>query len=440
MSASVAVYFLSFEFMKQFVVFCSLACAGLSGFGKISFAQQHVATNEVTLDSLVNHALANNPELNFYRAEIAAAKGERKSAGALENPEAEFSLGGKRATERSGSLAGEGLAWSVSVSQTFEYPGRITLRKAIANRQVALAENGLQQFQAALAARVRLLGYRLLIAREIADASQEVARRGGELVETLVQRESAGVAPLLEKRIVEANVITLKREAGNDEKDAQAALFEINQLRGESLDAPLAIAKTTLKFSALPPVEDFLAAAQTNNFELRQKKIELEQQGFKVELSKKDRMPGIKVAPFYSEERAGEKEQMIGVGVSVPLPLWNRNKGNIGAAEARRIQAETSWRLEERRVERAVREHALAYQIQFREITRLQPNSLNELREASELGDRHFRLGAIPVSTYVELQKQYLEALEAILRTQADALENLQQLELLTGTNLRATP
>jgi cobalt-zinc-cadmium efflux system outer membrane protein len=426
--------------MKRIVTFCFLTGVGFLVFGQSLFAEENAATNEVILNALVNHALANNPELNFYRAEIAAAKGERRSAGAWENPEAEFSLGGKRATERGGNLAGEGLAWSVSVSQTFDYPGRIALRKAIANRQVALAENGLKQFQAALAAKVRLLGYRLLIARELADSSQEIARRGEELVETLVQRESAGVTPLLEKRIIEASVITLKREAGNAEKDAQAALFEINQLRGEPLNAPLTIAKTTLKFPPLPPVENLLAAARTNNFELRQKQIELEQQGFKVELSKKDRLPDIKVAPFYSEERAGEKEQTIGVGVSVPLPLWNRNKGNIEAAEARRVQAETSWRLEERRVERAVREEALAYQIQFDEITRLQPDSLNQLREASELGDRHYRLGAIPVSTYVELQTQYLEALEAILHTQADALENLQQLESLTGTNLRATP
>src|SRR6185503_6850496 len=131
-----------------------------------------------------------------------------------------------------------------------------------------------------------------------------VAKRGQGLVESLVQRESAGVTPLLETRIIEANVITLKRKANEATKDAQKALFEINQLRGESLNAPLTVAKTTLKFSALPDADQLLSQARTNSFELRQRRIELEQQGFKVELSKKDRLPSFKVAPFYSEEKA----------------------------------------------------------------------------------------------------------------------------------------
>ena len=38
-------------------------------------------TSGVSLDELVNESLEKNPELNFYRAEIAAAKGERMSAG-----------------------------------------------------------------------------------------------------------------------------------------------------------------------------------------------------------------------------------------------------------------------------------------------------------------------------------------------------------------------
>ncbi len=37
----------------------------------------------ITLDALVAQALAENPELKFYEAEIAAAKGERKAGGRL---------------------------------------------------------------------------------------------------------------------------------------------------------------------------------------------------------------------------------------------------------------------------------------------------------------------------------------------------------------------
>jgi hypothetical protein len=39
----------------------------------------------------------------------------------------------------------------------------------------------------------------------------------------------------------------------------------------------------------------------------------------------------------------------------------------------------------------------------------------------------------VPVSTYVELQKQYLEAVEGLLETRRKALESAQNLELLAG-------
>jgi len=39
----------------------------------------------------------------------------------------------------------------------------------------------------------------------------------------------------------------------------------------------------------------------------------------------------------------------------------------------------------------------------------------------------------VPISTYVELQKQYLEAVEGLLDTQNEAIEAAGQLESLTG-------
>ena len=64
------------------------------------------------------------------------------------------------------------------------------------------------------------------------------------------------------------------------------------------------------------------------------------------------------------------------------------------------------------------------------------PDAAEHFREAAEVADRHYRLGAVAVSTYVELQKQYLEAVEGLLDTKKEALEAAQSLELLTGLTL----
>jgi cobalt-zinc-cadmium efflux system outer membrane protein len=390
------------------------------------------STNAFTLDALASEALERNPELKFYQAEIAAAKAGRKKAGLLSNPELSGSVGHKTARDRSLGMSAEGVAWSVSVAQPFEWPGRMGLRKAIANRDIELAELGYERFRVALASRMRVLAYGLFAAQEKGAAAHEVAGRFRALREVLVQRDPTGLTPLLETRVIEATELTMQRKASEAEIATQAALLELNQLRGVAPDARLSVEGTHLAFRPPDPMETLVALARTNNFELRVRAVELAQQGFRVALEKNERFPAISVGPTFTEERAFERERTIGVGVSLPLPFWNRNTADIEAATARRMQAETSLYVTVRETERKVLEAGLTYEAKLREMSKWRPDSVQHFREAAELADRHYRLGAVPVSTYVELQKQYLEAVEAMLDTKKEALEAGQNLELLT--------
>jgi len=417
----------------------AVVVTGISGAIHPSHAAESRPANtnapSIALDALVADVLEHNPELNFYRAEIAAAKGERRTAATWANPEVSTTVGQKQV--RGGGLSDEGVAWSVSVQQTFEWPGRIPLRKAIANHQMQLAELGFAQFKAALAARTRTLAYGLFAAQEKAAAAKEVANRFQQLREVLVQRDPAGLTPQLETRIIEATELTLQRKATEAQLASQAALLELNQLRGQAWTNATKVEPVKLTFAAVPKQEALLMAAQTNNFELRMRRAELEQQGFKVSLARKDGYPSLSVGPYYSQEHAGDREQQIGVGISLPLPLWNRNKGNIATAEARQAQAETVLYVAQRDLDRRIVQTALAYQTKLAEMEKWRPESVDEFRKAAELADRHYRLGAVPIATYVELQKQYLEAVEALLDTRREALEAGQELQRLTGLEFK---
>jgi outer membrane protein, heavy metal efflux system len=391
---------------------------------------------QMTLEAVVTDVLEHNPEVNFYSAEIAAAKGGARTAATWANPELSTTVGDKRVT--GGGLAGEGVAWSVSVRQTFEWPGRIPLRKAIANQQIQLAELGFAQFKAALVARTRSVAFGLFAAQQKATVAQEVADRFHALREVLVQRDLAGITPELELRIIEATEITMLRKASEASLAEQAALLELNQLRSQPWQQGMKVAPVALAFTAAPEPDALLAAARANNFEIQMRRVELEQQGFKVSLAHKDRYPSFTVEPYFSQERASDREQQVGIGISIPLPLWNRNEGNIETAMARQQQAETSMYVTQRTVERQVVEQALTYQTKLTEMAKWRPESVAEFRKAAELADRHYRLGAVPIATYVELQKQYLDAVEALLDTKHEALDAGQQLELLTGLDIHA--
>ena len=396
----------------------------------------------VTPDALVAEIAAANPELAFYREEIAAARAGSRLAATRPAPELSLEAGRKRVRDTAG-LSVEGTAWSVSVSQTFEWPGRLALRKSIANADLALAELGLARFEAALRARARTLAFGLHAATVRADAAREVADRYAALKEVFLVRDPAGLTPLLETRVIEAQELALQRRATDAALAVQAALTELNQLRGAAPDAPLALTPATLKFNPAPDPGSLLAAARENHFGFRARKLELEQQGYAVRLARSEQRPSFTVSPFLSQENAGDRETVAGLGLSLPLPTGERARSGNDLAGARHRQAATAVLVAERELEREVLTAAAAFSARQVEIARWSPAAAAKFREAAELADRHYRLGAVPLATYIELQSAYLDAVESLLDTEREALAAGLQLELLTGLNLKlveATP
>jgi cobalt-zinc-cadmium efflux system outer membrane protein len=391
----------------------------------------------VSLPIIVGEIAANNPELKFYEAEISAAKAGLRGAGTYNNPELGLDVGRRRLKDPSGALIGDGASWGVSVTQTFEWPGRLALRKAVANRQVDLAELGLSRFKLALEARARSLAFGLYASAEKSAAIREVADRFAALKETFLARDPAGVTPLLETRVIEAQELAIQRRATAAELGAQAALIELNQLRGVPPATELRASATKLVFHPAPDLNALLIAARENNFDFRAKKLELEQQGFAVQLAQNERYPSFSVSPYFSQAKAGDKEQNYGIGLSIPLPLTSRNRAAIDVAKARQNQAEVAVLLAQRELERTVLTSAHAFRARVAESQRWSSEAVQKFREAADLADRHYRLGAVPIATYIELQNSYLDAVEALLDTKIEALEAGLLLQQLTGVDFK---
>lgn len=390
-------------------------------------------TNVVTLDALVSGVMEKNPELKFYQAEMAAARAGARNAGRLAAPELDTTVGHKRARDDINRFSGEGMAWSVALRQPIEWPGRLGLRKAIANRDVALAELGLARFRTALLSRIRSLGYELIVAQQRAAAGRAVAERFRELRQVLVARDPAGLTPLLETRVIEASGVKAEHTAAEAEHDVEHLTIQINYLGGQAPATPLRLAETTPQFHPAPALEILYTAAASNNFELRLRVAEFEQQGFKVALARNERFPSFNVGPFFSEENASDRERIVGLAVSFPIPVWQNNRSKVEVANARRAQAEAALESARRQVERDVTDIWHEYEHARSVLAKWRPDAIEHFREAAETADRHYRLGAVPVATYIELQRHYIEAVEALLEARKEALEAAQQLELLTG-------
>jgi cobalt-zinc-cadmium efflux system outer membrane protein len=307
------------------------------------------------------------------------------------------------------------------------------LRKAIANRDIELAELGLAQFRATLAGKVRSSAHDLAVAQQRVAASRPVANRLRELRETLVARDVGGLTPLLETRVIEATEVKAEHAAAEAEHDLEHLAIDLNYLRGQPPTTPLRVAEVPLHFGVAPELNQLYAAAATNNFELRLRVAEFEQQGFKIALARNERFPAFTIGPMISEERAGDRERIIGLSISTPLPLWQNNRAKVEVVEARRAQAEAVLENARRQLERDVADYAHKYEHALGVLAKWRPDAIQHFQEAAELADRHYRLGAVPVSTYVELQRQYVEAIDALLDARKEALAAAQRLESLTG-------
>lgn len=413
-----------------------IRCVVFTAISVLIPASSHAAETQ-TLDALVSEVLEKNPERRFYEAEIEAAKGARTEAGAWANPELSSSLGQKRVWNEENELTAKDSAGEVSLMQTFEWPGRMGLRRAIAARNVRLAELGLEKFSRALAARARIAAYKLYAARQKKSAALEVAGHFRSLSDVLLQREPAGLTPLLETRIIEAVDLTMRRKATEASLAEKAAMLELNQLRSAPLAETLQISEPRFEFRPLDKdLTRLVSLARENDFTVRERMLEFERHDLEVGLAQNERIPNVSVGPSFSEEKAGEKERVIAAVVSLPLPIWNMNQGNIATAKAERTQAETSLLLAKQDAERRALEIVSAYEAKLEEMASWRSDSIAHFKEAAELADRHYRLGAVPVSTYVELQTQYLEAIEGLHQTKIETLEAAMALEQLTGSEL----
>ncbi len=391
----------------------------------------------VTVNSLVLKTIATHPELRYYEAQVDVARGGKATAGQWKNPEILAGVGNWHFKDLATNYVTNGPTWSVQLTQQFEWPGRLSLRKAIAQKDIELATLGLEQFKVALAGRVRSLCWRLLVAQEETRAAEEVSKRYMSLASVLLQRDPAGAAPRLEARIVQATALTLGAQATLARNELAAARFELNQLLGERPEHPLELEMEHLVLNPPPSLEKLLVEARRKNFSLRSRILDVQQQGYRVDLAKNERWPSITVQSYAQHQKTLTNELQTGIGVAIPLPLWNRNEGAIEAAKAKQVQAEILLTTQMRQLERDVAAQASHYKIHVEELAKWPADMLKSFREAAADADEHYRLGALPLATYTELQRQYLDSVKAVLTSQFGAVEARQQLEQLTGTKFQ---
>jgi cobalt-zinc-cadmium efflux system outer membrane protein len=411
-----------------------LVCGLAFALGSLVYGQdQPPAPRSNTIKGLVNRALESNAELRVFEAELAAARGQRTQAGFFRNPEISTEIGAREVRDSENVLQGNGTTFSIAVTQTFGFPGKGTLRKAIANKHIEIAELGLEQFRLALAGQVRLLAYEHLAAVSEAEAAESVYRQSNELSSQLASQTGFGARQQIEIRLIQANLVELGVAIKEASLRREETRTKLNALLGLPQNMPLRIRDPLSPPDNRLEANRLVFAARESNPLLKIRRRELERSARELTAARLDVAPDFAIGPFFSHDVAGDTEQNIGATISATVPVWDWNIGNIQSAKARRDAAEALRVKAERDIEAEILSRFKAYELTLRQLGMIPSDLLQNVREASTLADTQFRNGSINAQLYLDTQSAYLDALRVSQNAVLDAWRTLLDLNLLTG-------
>lgn len=282
------------------------------------------------LDDLVRIGLESNPSLRQASFEIEAAQGRAAQAGLYPNPTVQVlgeQLGGRTATK--GVISGP------MISQEVVTAGKLGLSRSVGQREVDQATLALFRQRYAFLTTVRQ-GYFEVLANqrrvEVLADLEKLAKESYENATKILGAGEASKSDVLQFE-VELDRLQTDQEAARRELTAAwrrlAANIGTPRLPQQPLFGSLEV--------AVPHYDFDLAAAQLVEVhpDLFIAQVGITRAQLAVRRAEVERIPNVTVGAGYSNDDTTERRQNEWrFEVGLPIPLFNRNQGNIRAAQA----------------------------------------------------------------------------------------------------------
>ncbi len=360
----------------------------------------------ITLDDAVKKAIEASPRLKSVSAGLEAAKGAEEQAGYWPNPEigfeAENIAGG-------GAYSGTDSAeYTYGLNQKVEIGGKRSARKgaATAAREAATTE---------------LLAERMNLERDIHIAYSDVLAEAEALKLAIDQEELAkGVLATVSERVdaaAEPEIQRSKAEVAHatsviarqqEERQLKVAKERLARLWGSStfdvsldhshffeLQAPEAFHTYREKLDRIPDLQRlaYVTAEKESLLELEQAQV-IPDPNFSL---------GVR-------DFRDSGDQAFMFGVSLPIPVFNQNSGNVAKARAEVSQAENDGRQAELMLEQQLTENWQHWNTAYSEAERMQTTLLPAAEKAFRLARSGYEKGKFPYLEVLDAQRTLFEA------------------------------
>lgn len=418
---------------------CLLACLGLtaSAAAAPATADAAPATETLTLRRATAWTLQHNPSLRAFDHDVGAAAARAREAGLWPNPELEFGMdefGG------SGPLAGTDAAeFGLGLGQVIPLGGDVGARRALADERTGRAEWDYEAARLDVLTELQRRFVGLLVEQRRLRVAEEELDLAAAVLATVRRRVGAGSAPEVERirarvPVVEAEV-SLRRASRRVDR-ARASLARMWDGDGSCF----ANAVGDLDAIDLLPELDTITGFLDDNPRIARWAAETSVRRAEADLARAEAFPDITARVGARRFREIDAEA-FSVGVSLPLPLFDRNQGRAAAAHRAEEAARARRRDAELQVADALERAWYRLADAHDEAVSLAERALPAAREAFEVTRRAFEAGDVEFvdvldveRTLVQLRRQRVAALQQYHEARA-AIEGLitRPLDALTA-------
>jgi len=394
-------------------------------------AAQAQTPRTLTLERALELALQRNPELAAAGWEEQAAEAAVEQAGVLPNPELEIAgdnLGNERKRD-----AGDRTA-SLQISQLFELGGKRAARVRLARSALDIAGWESRAKRAEIVARTKQAFYDQLAWQQRVVLAEDTARLADQVAATVARRVQAGKVPPVEeiKALLARSGAMVEREQSRRElAAARARLGAIIATPGVDLGEAQGELE---RLETLPDFETLAASAQTNSVLLRWTgEVERRRAGIDAEQAKS--VPDITFKGGVSRFSVFDDNAYM-LGVSIPLPIFDRNRGAILESHRRLDKALDEQRNAQVRLRAELQEAYQRVQAVAVELQMLRQSILPGSTSAFDAATKGYELGKFGILDVLDAQRALVQARTQYLRALSEYRRGTSEIERLSGMAL----
>lgn len=396
---------------------------------------------QLALQQVVEYSLQNNGDLKSFREEKGIHDAGKVRAGLLPNPTLDLEAG-------TGALTGSSAENSLElgISQEFFLAGKRDKRLSIAERELDMYRWQLADRERVLREDVKTLYYDLLLTEQRLALTDRSIALNRQLFDVATERLAAGDIPELELNLVKVELARsegAKIEVARNLNKNQAKLSMLMGFHGGEkyvISGELTSATTQIKTLA-----DLKLLALEQRPDVKALEAEKMRSDADVILSNAEGIPNLTAGLVFRRDKSSmeiggvegrDTAYTIGLKLSMPIPVFDRNKAGIQEATAKRNSTDSRLLAATSNVERDVETAYASYQSSEEVLSLYKTNIIPQLEENLKLTQEAYRLGEVDILTVIQEQKKFFEVTDGYLSAWHDRQTALVKLESAVATEL----